>query len=51
MPQKVPRLFRVVAVHRRAVARTGPVSTLLEWDEDLPSFEDLAAEAEKARAA
>jgi uncharacterized protein len=38
-------------LHRRALARTGPVSTLLEWDEDIPAWEVLAAEAEKARAA
>jgi uncharacterized protein len=38
-------------LHRRALARTGAVSTLLEWDEDIPAWEVLAAEAEKARAA
>jgi uncharacterized protein len=41
----------VWALHRRALARTGPVSTLLEWDEDIPPWEVLATEAEKARAA
>lgn len=40
----------VWALYRRAVARTGDVSTLIEWDDDIPSFEVLAAEAEKARA-
>jgi uncharacterized protein (UPF0276 family) len=39
----------VWALYRRAVARTGPVSTLVEWDEDIPSWEVLATEAEKAR--
>ncbi|WP_438044015.1 MNIO family bufferin maturase [Sorangium sp. So ce128] len=39
----------VWALYRRAVARAGDVSTLIEWDDDLPSFEVLAAEAEKAR--
>ena len=28
---------------------TGPVSTLIEWDDDIPPFEELVAEAEKAR--
>ena len=41
----------VWALHRRTLARTGPVSTLLEWDEDIPEWEVLAAEAEKARVA
>jgi uncharacterized protein len=36
-------------LYRRACARTGNVSTLLEWDEDIPSFDALMAEAEKAR--
>lgn len=39
----------VWALHRRALARTGPVATLVEWDEDIPEWEVLAAEAEKAR--
>jgi uncharacterized protein (UPF0276 family) len=37
-------------LYRRACARTGPVSTLVEWDDDIPSLETLLAEAEKARA-
>ncbi|WP_437909842.1 DUF692 domain-containing protein [Sorangium sp. So ce327] len=40
----------VWALYRRAVARAGDVSTLIEWDDDIPSFDVLAAEAEKARA-
>ncbi|WP_438030067.1 MNIO family bufferin maturase [Sorangium sp. So ce233] len=40
----------VWALYRRAVGHTGDVSTLIEWDDDLPAFEVLAAEAEKARA-
>jgi uncharacterized protein (UPF0276 family) len=35
---------------RRSCARTGHVSTLYEWDEDIPDFEVLHAEALKARA-
>lgn len=40
----------VWALYRRACERTGPVSTLVEWDADIPPFETLLAEAEKARA-
>ncbi len=35
-------------LYERAVARTGPRSTLLEWDESIPSFEVVHAEARKA---
>jgi uncharacterized protein (UPF0276 family) len=38
-------------LYRRAWKRTGPVATLYEWDEDIPDFEVLHAEALKARAA
>jgi len=37
-------------LYRRAVGRTGGVATLYEWDEDIPAFEVVHAEAEKARA-
>jgi uncharacterized protein (UPF0276 family) len=37
-------------LYRRSVARTGRVSTLLEWDADIPAFEVVHAEALKARA-
>ncbi|WP_437664674.1 MNIO family bufferin maturase [Sorangium sp. So ce1182] len=40
----------VWALYRRAVEHTGDVSTLIEWDDDIPAFEVLAAEADKARA-
>jgi hypothetical protein len=33
-----------------AVRRIGPVSTLIEWDDQIPEFEVLAAEAARARA-
>jgi uncharacterized protein len=36
-------------LYRRACEHTGPVSTLVEWDDDIPDFDTLAAEAEKAR--
>lgn len=35
---------------RRSLARTGNQATLYEWDEDIPAFDILLAEAEKARA-
>lgn len=38
-------------LYRRAIRRTGPVSTLIEWDDHIPPFADLVAEANKARAA
>ena len=37
-------------LHRLAVRRFGPVSTLVEWDERIPAWEVLCAEAERARA-
>ena len=36
-------------LYERSVKRFGATSTLIEWDEDIPSFEELAAEAEMAR--
>ena len=38
-------------LYKRAIARIGSVSTLVEWDDDIPSWDELAAEAELARAA
>jgi uncharacterized protein len=37
-------------LYRRACARTGLVSTLYEWDDDIPAFEVMHAEALKAAA-
>jgi uncharacterized protein (UPF0276 family) len=37
-------------LYRRAWKRTGSVATLYEWDEDIPDFEVVHAEALKARA-
>ena len=39
----------VFDLYRRAIQRTGAVSTLVEWDDDIPSWDVLAAEAAKAR--
>jgi hypothetical protein len=41
---------RVWELYRRAWQRTGPTATLYEWDEDIPDFEVVHAEALKARA-
>jgi uncharacterized protein (UPF0276 family) len=41
----------VWALYRRAIQRCGAVSTLVEWDEDIPEWDVLVAEAELARAA
>lgn len=38
-------------LYRRTIARTGSVSTLVEWDDDIPAFDVLLAEAHKAAAA
>ena len=37
-------------LYERAIRRLGPVSTLIEWDDRLPPFATLAAEAARARA-
>jgi len=37
-------------LYRATIARTGPVSTLIEWDDEIPDWSVLVAEAEKARA-
>jgi uncharacterized protein len=36
-------------LYARAVELTGPVSTLIEWDDNLPSFPEVHAEVLKAR--
>jgi uncharacterized protein (UPF0276 family) len=38
----------VWALYRHAVARLGPVPTLIEWDTDIPPLEALLAEARRA---
>lgn len=38
------------ALYARLVERTGPVSTLVEWDANIPSFDRLCEEAARARA-
>ncbi len=41
----------VWALFRRALRRAGPVPTLIEWDNDIPAFDVLAAEVAWARTA
>jgi uncharacterized protein (UPF0276 family) len=35
-------------LYERALARTGPTATLLEWDDRIPRFEEVHNEALKA---
>lgn len=37
------------ALYGEALARFGPVSTCVEWDDDIPTFETLVDEVERAR--
>jgi uncharacterized protein (UPF0276 family) len=45
-----PVIEPVWELYRAALRRWGPVTTLIEWDEDIPPFARLAEEADKARA-
>ena len=45
-----PVIEPVWDLYREALRRWGPVTTLIEWDADIPPFEYLAAEAAQARA-
>jgi uncharacterized protein (UPF0276 family) len=40
----------VWSLYEAALRRTGSVSTLIEWDDQIPEFHELAAEAARARA-
>ena len=46
-----PVIEPVWELYRQAVRRFGRVSTLVEWDDDVPELEVVGAEAERARAA
>lgn len=39
----------VLDLYRQTIALAGPVSTLIEWDDEIPEFSVLLAEAERAR--
>jgi uncharacterized protein (UPF0276 family) len=40
----------VWGLYEQVIARSGPTPTLIEWDAEIPSWADLAAEAERAEA-
>ena len=44
-----PVIDPVWRLYRRAVELVGPTATLLEWDDRIPSFEEVHAEALKAK--
>ena len=41
----------VLELYRQTIALTGPISTLIEWDDEIPELPVLLAEAERARRA
>jgi len=43
-----PVLEPVWSLYARAIERCGPTATLLEWDDNIPTFEEVHAEAMKA---
>ena len=43
-----PVIDPVWALYSRAIERCGPTATLLEWDDKIPSFDEVHAEARKA---
>ena len=43
-----PVLDPVWSLYARAIERCGPTATLLEWDDSIPSFDEVHAEALKA---
>lgn len=45
-----PVIDAVWDLYRQAIAYCGPVSTLLEWDANIPPFDELHAEVLKAKA-
>ncbi|MEZ4316857.1 MAG: DUF692 domain-containing protein [Myxococcota bacterium] len=44
-----PVCDEVWAIYERAIEKIGPVSTLIEWDGNIPTFERLQQEADRAR--
>lgn len=44
-----PIIDKVWALYEEALRRWGPISTLIEWDEDIPVFEELNEEVERAK--
>jgi uncharacterized protein len=46
-----PVIEPVLELYRQTIALAGPVSTLIEWDDEIPELPVLLAEAERARRA
>ncbi len=44
-----PVIRPVWELYQHALRRFGPVSTLIEWDEQIPEYKELSDEAERAR--
>ena len=44
-----PVIEPVLDLYRELISIAGPVSTLIEWDDEIPDFPVLAAEAERVR--
>ncbi len=44
-----PVIDPVWQLYARAIERCGPTPTLLEWDDHIPSFDEVHAEAKKAQ--
>ncbi len=44
-----PVIDDVWAVYRKALDRFGPISALVEWDEDIPPFADVLQEVRRSR--
>lgn len=45
-----PVCDEVWTLYERAIKRLGPISTLIEWDDQIPTYARLIEEADKARA-
>jgi len=45
-----PIRVEVWDLYEQTLRHTGPVSTLIEWDDEIPDYDGLVAEAERARA-
>jgi hypothetical protein len=45
-----PVVEPVWALYEHVISRAGPVATLIEWDNDVPAWKTLRAEAERAEA-
>ena len=44
-----PMKQEVLSLYKKSIGRFGPISTLLEWDDNIPELPSLEAELDKAR--